>query len=152
MSPKDICFIACYDSPMGASSRTWEFCKSLLDKGHKVTLITSNYNHFMLQKHKISRIFYDEEVIEGVKVVWVNSLNFKRNQFLRFFHMIFYSISSFFISLIYLNKGIVALGTSVPSPISLFSLLAARIKGSKYIFEIRDVWPEELIDLYDGIF
>ena len=39
------------------------------------------------------------------------------------------------------------MGTTVPSFTGLTALLLAKIKNSKFYLEIRDVWPEELIDL-----
>ena len=147
MNKKNVYFVACYDSPKGGSSRTWEFSKGLREEGHSVTFITSNYNHLMPRKKAIKFFFYEEENIDGIRVIWVNSIRFGSNIYLRFLHMVFYSFSSFFVALIYVKKNGVTIGTSVPLPLSLFSLLASKIKRSKYIFEIRDVWPEELIDL-----
>ncbi len=144
---KPVCFVACYDCPNGASSRTWQFSKGLSNNGHAITFITSNYNHFMIEKRKINGLFYEEEVLNGIKVVWINSLNFGKNFFLRFLHLVFYSVLSFIVSLKYINSGTVTMGTSVPLPLSISALLAAKIKRSKFIFEIRDVWPEELIEI-----
>ncbi len=144
---KPVCFIACYDSPGGASSRTWQFSKGLSKIGHDVTFITSNYNHFMTKKRKINGFLYEEEIVDGIKVIWINSINFGKNIPLRFLHLVVYSFLGFFISLKYIKASTVTLGTSVPLPLSIIALFSAKIRKSKFIFEIRDVWPEELIDI-----
>ena len=146
---KRICYFACYDSPDAGSSRTFTFAKELVRKGYKVTMITSSYNHLMGGKgKKINGLFFKEN-LKGVDVLWIYGLNYKSNEntYLRFIHMIQYSLLAFFISIFFLKKHDLVMGTTVPSFTGLTALLLAKIKNSKFYLEIRDVWPEELIDL-----
>lgn len=142
-----ICFIGCYDAPQGAGSRTWNFCKELDKLGYEITFVTSNYNHSMPNKLSINKPFYKTEEIGSIKVVWINSINYKNSYPLRFLHMALYSMSVLTYALFNLKKNQVFLSPSVPLPLSLVGYAIAKIFKAKFIFEIRDVWPEELIDL-----
>tara|TARA_B110000008_G_C16922556_1_gene545349 strand:- start:412 stop:1602 length:1191 start_codon:yes stop_codon:yes gene_type:complete len=147
MKGKRICFLACYDIPLGASLRTWNLSKGLTNLGNEVFFITSNYNHLMPEKVKLSNVFYRKEKIDGVTVIWINSISYGQSNLLRFIHMALYSLSAFFVTLIEIRKIDFFIGTSVPLPVALVAYFLSILKKSKFVFEIRDVWPQELIDL-----
>jgi len=93
--------------------------------------------------------FYSKQNIDGVNIVWVYGLNYKSNAntLLRFLHMVQYNLLALFISSFFLKRHDFIMGTTVPSFSGLVALLLAKFKNSRFIIEIRDVWPEELIDL-----
>src|SRR6056300_701561 len=117
MKAKKICFLACYDIPLGASLRTWNLSKGLTNLGNEVYFITSNYNHLMPKKIKLSNVLYTKEKIDGITVIWINSISYGENNLLRFIHMALYSLSAFFVTLIEVKKIDFFIGTSVPLPV-----------------------------------
>ncbi len=145
-----ICYFACYDSPYGGSSRTFVFAKEMVSMGHEVTIITSSFNHLMSKESKpLNKGFYIDESIDGVRVVSVFGLNYKEHDktLLRLIHMFQYNFLAFFVGVLKIKKIDIVLGTTVPLFSGLLAFYFSLFKGSRFALEIRDIWPEELIDL-----
>ena len=103
----------------------------------------------MGKKSKKLNGFYSKERVDGVDIIWVYGLNYKSNTntLLRFLHMIQYSLLALIISILIVKRCDFIMGTTVPSFSGLVALFLAKLKKSCFVIEIRDVWPEELIDI-----
>ncbi len=145
-----ICYFASYDSPYGGSARTLVFSRELVKLGHQVTIITSSYNHLMSKDTKpLNGNLYKDEIIDGVRIISVYGFNYKAHDqtILRLIHMFQYSFLALIMAVVKLRRVDVILGTTVPLFSGLLAWLLSKIKRSRFYIEIRDVWPEELIDL-----
>ena len=136
------------DVPGGA--RWNEMTKVWVQQGHKITVIASMYDIATGRKlpgYK-GKIFKHEKLCDGLDVVRVHtSERYDKNFFWRawaYFTFIFFG----FLGALFFTRGKydVVLATSPPLPVGPLGILAAFIKRCKFVFEVRDLWPESAID------
>lgn len=119
-------------------NRSYWFAKKLIDSGYEVTMITS--------RNKQDK-FIKREIIEGINVIYIrnyydNTLS-KSKRIMSF--LSFTILSSYFA--IKEKKVSLCYATSTPLSIGIPALLLRKFKNIKYIFEVRDLWPEGPIQL-----
>jgi glycosyltransferase involved in cell wall biosynthesis len=119
----------------GGGTRHYEMCRYLARRGHKVTVIASQFDYLTGLKKSIV-----EENREGIHIYYSRAYSgVHKSIFHRGISFFSFSISAF-------KKGIkikgidLVWGTSPPLFQSLASLILARIKKVPYIFEVRDLW------------
>lgn len=126
---------ASLDEPGG--TRHFEFARLLTSRGHKVTVIASPVSYITGGHTKQAH-----EEIQGVTILRASVYDAHHRSF---FHRIlaFFSfmISSFWIGLGVKNVDLVW-GTSPPIFQGVTAWMLARIKGAKFLFEVRDLWPQ----------
>lgn len=137
------------DLPGG--TRHFDFAEELTKRGHKVTIFCSSF-HFGLRKEtrfspREKRIFKKEKH-NGVRFVWVKTFPYKKNDWRRVMNMLSYSYRVFKIGkFINIEKPDVIIGSSVHLFAVFTAYLLSRYYKSHFIMEIRDLWPETLIDI-----
>jgi glycosyltransferase involved in cell wall biosynthesis len=115
------------------ATRSYWISKELVKRGHHVTVITGNSE----SKHEPGRFDRD-----GIDVIYVNNYynntQTKIQKVWSFIKFIFQSIKVAAkekdVDLVY--------ATSTPLTIGAVALALRRIKGWRYVFEVRDLWPE----------
>ena len=115
------------------ATRSYWISKELVSRGHHVTVITGNSE----SKHEPGRFDRD-----GIDVIYVKNLynnsQTKLQKVWSFFKFIFQSIAVAAkekdVDLVY--------ATSTPLTIGAVALALRAIKGWRYVFEVRDLWPE----------
>jgi len=127
------------------ANRTYEHCKEWVKAGVSVTVITCAPNFpkgkvFEGYKNKL----YQSEVIDGIKVIRVWSYISANEGFVkRILDYISFAAMAFFVGLFQKTDLIVA-----TSP-QFFTAVAGRwlsfFKRKKWVFEVRDLWPESII-------
>lgn len=147
-----ILYISQYFPPeVGATqNRAFEMTRNLVDFGHSVTVITEFPNHPSgIIPHRYRGKFFERSTEQGIEVirVWVKASP-RKNFYTR---MIFYLTFMFNAVLagIFLSRGRyeVILATSPPLFTGLAGLFLSKIKKSKFVFEVRDLWPESAVQL-----
>ena len=128
-----ILYIQCFDSPGGQSNRTYLFAEQLSEMGHDVSFFTNRYNH--LDDHKKNLTNFSN----NIKHFFVENKKFKNNKILSVLLNCY-----FLIKLLKKNDFDIVIGTSVPLINSFFAIMTKN-KKTKFIFEIRDVWPDALV-------
>ena len=133
---------ASLDEPGG--TRHYEFARLLAARGHQVTVIASPVSYITgvpLQLPPNSKDLGGEQE-GGVKILRARVYSAHHKSF---FHRIiaFFSfmISSFWIGLGVKNVDLVW-GTSPPIFQGVTAWLLARLKRAKFLFEVRDLWPQ----------
>jgi glycosyltransferase involved in cell wall biosynthesis len=125
---------ASLDEPGG--TRHHEFARLLASRGHKVTVIASPVNY--ITGGHTNR---PSAEIEGVAILRAAVYDAHHKSFvhrmLAFFSFMF---SSFWIGLGVANVDLVW-GTSPPIFQGVTAWALARLKGAKFLFEVRDLWP-----------
>jgi glycosyltransferase involved in cell wall biosynthesis len=118
-------------------TRHHELARFLIQKGHSVTVIASPISYLTghsSHKHK--------EVIEGVTILRAYTYNALHKSFVhRVFAFLSFMFSSFFVGLGVKNVDVVW-GTSPPIFQGLTAWALARLKRAKFLFEVRDLWPD----------
>lgn len=115
------------------ATRSYWISKELVKRGHHVTVITGNSE----SKHEAGRFDRD-----GIDVIYVENLynnsQTKVQKIWSFVKFIFQSISVAAkekdVDLVY--------ATSTPLTIGAVALALRTLKGWRYVFEVRDLWPE----------
>src|SRR5271157_3327097 len=136
---------ASLDEPGG--TRHYEFARLLTTRGHQVTVIASPVSYITGASTSsavgASPIFFKNEGgWDGVRILRARVYSAHHKSF---FHRIiaFFSfmISSFWIGLGVKNVDLVW-GTSPPIFQGVTAWLLARLKRAKFLFEVRDLWPQ----------
>jgi glycosyltransferase involved in cell wall biosynthesis len=126
---------AALDEPGG--TRHHELARFLVSKGHRVTVIASPVSY--LTGASSSK---QKEILEGVTILRAYTYRALHKSFVhRVFAFFSFMISSFFVGLGVKNVDVVW-GTSPPIFQGVTAWLLARLKGAKFLFEVRDLWPD----------
>lgn len=113
------------------STRSYEIAKFLVSKNNKVTIITGNAT----------------DSCGGIKIISTKTKYKQEYGYLkRLLSFIHYMYKSFFIGV--KEKGVdVVYASSTPLTVGLIGMLLAKVKRSKFVFEVRDLWPDIPIEL-----
>lgn len=115
------------------ATRSYWISKELVRRGHHVTVITGNSE----SKHEPGRFDRD-----GIDVIYIN--NFYNNSQTKVQKL--WSFVKFIFQAIYTGskeKNVdLVYATSTPLTIGAVALALRFIKGWRYVFEVRDLWPE----------
>lgn len=133
--------------PYGADSRHTSFCKEFAKK-HNTRLITSNSSHLFNDLPKLDKRYEDMEY-EGMQVTWIDTLQYPRaTSIKRVFSWVWFEI---FVVLMAFKKRYEKPDVVIASSLSLFSVVSGavfkKLFKAKFIFEVRDIWPQTLVDL-----
>ena len=125
------------DQPGG--TRSYWIAKKLVDRGHKVTMITSNRN-------KNASLNYLE--VDGFTVKYFN-VNYSQKMGIlkRISSFLKFSVLTFLYVFKHRRKVDFIYATSTPLTVGISPLLMNIFFNIKYIFEVRDLWPEVPIQL-----
>lgn len=115
------------------ATRSYWISKELVKRGHHVTVITGNSE----SKHEQGRFDRD-----GIDVIYVKNLynnsQTKVQKVCSFIKFIFQSIT-----VAAKEKDVdIVYATSTPLTIGAVALALRTLKGWRYVFEVRDLWPE----------
>jgi len=96
--------------------------------------------------HKYKNKFYQKEVKKKLVIhrIW-SFISKKNNSILNFFDYLSFGISSFIYCLN--KKSDIILCSSPPMPVAFFAILLSKIKRTKIVIEIRDLWVDSIVDL-----
>ena len=147
MSKMKVWYVASYDQPKGQSTRTYDYSKELVARGHDVTMFCNSYCHFTHREHLNPGEPWRVEFVDGIRVVWLRTYHYKGNGPGRGINMltnVWRLVRS--TSVLKLSPDVV-LGPSVPLLTGWGAMYVARKFNVPFIFEVRDVWPDALVDV-----
>lgn len=143
----NVWYLSAYDHPKGQSSRTYDFARELVKRGHQITMFTNSYCHFnhveRLATHEKWRI----EEVDGIRIVWLRTVHYRDNGWRRGANMISNAWRAIQVARILRDKPDVIIGPSVPLLTGWAALKIAQMKNAAFVFEVRDIWPQALVDL-----
>ncbi len=134
------------DLPGG--TRHFDFGCELVKRGYEVYIFASDIN-LALRKHmklKPGELWREEE-IQGVQFIWVHAALYEKNDWRRAWNMLSFSWNVKRVARQIKSKPDVIIGSS-PHPFAAREAgrLASRY-GSRFLLELRDLWPQALIDM-----
>jgi glycosyltransferase involved in cell wall biosynthesis len=128
-------------------TRHYDLGLALQDRGHEVSVYASGFNYSTFKEtQSYGSAGYVRENVNGLDWVWVKTHPYTNNNIHRSLNMLSYA------------KGIYALRNKIDddpdlivgSTVHPFAAYAAsriaRSKGIPFLFEIRDLWPQTMID------
>jgi len=133
---------------MPGGTRHFNLGKELVRKGYTVTIFASSrrYGTRKDQKLKGEDVFRAENY-DDVRFIWIRTFPYSKNDWRRVLNWLSYMVRVIRIGTKLKENPEVVIGSSV----HLFSPLAAyvlsRIKKSRFFFEVRDLWPQSIIDI-----
>jgi len=132
---------AALDEPGG--TRHHELARSLLQRGHTVSIIASPISYLTGARRSDQQAFIVRSELEpGIHLLRCNTYHaLHRSFFHRVFSFLGFMVSSFIAGLS-VHKVDLVWGTSPPIFQGLTAWLLARLKGVPFLFEVRDLWPE----------
>jgi glycosyltransferase involved in cell wall biosynthesis len=134
---------------MSGGTRHYDFAKELTKRGHKVTIVASSFHYSKYQEMKeYGDREYLLESIDGIDFIWIKTPAYFGNGIGRVKNMLSYTFKVLkTMPELNLAKPDIIIGSSV----HLFAVWAAYKLAQKYktsfIMEVRDLWPQTLIDM-----
>ncbi len=133
---------------MGGLVRHYYFSKYLGKKGHNVKIFTSSKIHNTEINMIQDKSLYKEELMDGVEYTFVRSRDYKGNGLDRILNMIDFpfkvwkTMKAFFRQ----EKPDVIYTSSPDLFVAFFALLFGRKNKIPVVVEIRDLWPESIVE------
>lgn len=147
MNRMKVWYVSAYDQPKGQSMRTYDYSRELVAQGHDVTMFCNSYCHFTHREHLKRGEAWRVEFVEGVRVVWLRTFHYRGNGLGRGINML---TNVWRVIRAAASLGLrpdVVLGPSVPLPTGWGAMYMAGKYRVPFIFEVRDVWPDALVDI-----
>ena len=127
----------------GMEYRHYYLAKHLVSLGYKVTLVSGSYSHLFSSPPQVKGSFTREN-IDGVEYIWVKVPKYRSSKSIgRIWNMIVFAWK-----LRYLHLDPAHILVSSPSlfPVRTGKRMAQKF-GTKFLFEVRDIWPLTLVEL-----
>ena len=136
---------------LAGHTRQYEISKYLVQKNWKVELFASDFN---LSERKFKKLTKNQllktEKINGIKWNWLRVISYKKNDIKRILNMLSFCFNLSFIFLTKLiikrNEVKIIYASSPQLPAAFVSLVFAKMLKIPFFFEVRDLWPQVLID------
>jgi len=131
-----------FATPSGTTgTRSYEFARRWVGKGHQVTVITGHYDIGGLEYTK------EPQIIDGIEVFIVGAkYSNKQSFFQRIISFLGFMFLSFWAGLRIKTVDVIY-ATSTPLTVGIPAMLLKWLKRVPFIFEVRDQWPEIPIEL-----
>lgn len=133
---------------MAGGTRHYSLARQLIRRGHEVTMVTASFSHMLRQERLPPGQRLLKQIVDGIGLIWLRTPSYDGNGPRRFMNML-----AFARQVERLPDGLlgakpdVVIGSS-PQP---FAALAAerwaRARGVPFVLEVRDLWPQTLVDL-----
>lgn len=134
-------------------TKAYDLANQLVKKGYSVTIFFSSFSHYRFKEVKFDsseKSFYKKEDYQGVKMVWIRTWPYQRNNINRVLNMFSFFFMAFLVGLGIKERPDVIIGSSPHLFTPLSAYLLAKFKRSKFCLEIRDFWPQTMVDM--GVF
>ncbi|MDQ2674422.1 MAG: glycosyltransferase family 4 protein [Chloroflexota bacterium] len=126
-------------------TRHYDLGRALTARGYEVTIIAAGVNHVTGEEERVpGGRLTASRVMDGVRFVWVKTPRYRGNGLARILNMATYAVLAF-VSQVRAGRPDVVIGSSVHLLAPLAGLAVARLRGARFILEIRDPWPEALV-------
>ena len=133
---------------MPGPTRHYNIAKELIKNGYDVFIFASDYSFQELTYKKLRPTeSYKIEIIDKVKFVWIRVPSYKKNNYKRLINQIMFAIRASIISR-RLCKPDIIIGSSPQLFTAISALITSKLRRVKFIGEIRDLWPESLLELH----
>ena len=131
-----------FSTPKGAAgTRSYEMARALIRNGHSVTMVCGSYQSGVTGLNEPMRRGVRRGVVDEIDVIEFNlAYSNSDNFFKRAFTFIKFSWQGTVIAL--RENYDVLFATSTPLTAAIPGIAARWLRGARFIFEVRDLWPE----------
>lgn len=137
------------DNTIPGGTRHFDLARHLIAQGHNVTIFSAGFHYTLLKETAdYQNKTYSVDIVDGVKFIRVKTYKYKVNNIKRLLNMASYALRlNFLIPKINLNKPEVIIGTTIHPFAPLVAYKFSKKYNTPFVFEIRDLWPQTLIDM-----
>ncbi len=133
------------DRPGG--TRHYDFGRVLAGQGHEVTIFASSFSHHSMREERLERRqWMRAEVVDGVRFVWIRTIPYVSNDYRRALNMLSYTVGVIAVQQRFPRPDVVV-GSSVHPGAVLAAWVVGNMRRVPFAFEVRDLWPQALIDM-----
>jgi len=133
---------------MGMEYRPYYMAQQWTKAGHDVTIIASTESH--IRKKDISiKYDFEEEMIDGIRYIWVKTPKYGANGTKRAWNMIRF-VSKLWMNALRISqtyKPDIVIASSTYTIDNYAALKIARISNAQYYYEVHDLWPLSPMEL-----
>ncbi len=130
-----------------AGTRHFTLASHLVRRGHRVTIFAAGRGHHTgIDRTLRSRDLYRVEVVDGVRFVWLRTTPYHGNDWRRQVNMLSFLVV-FLVVQVRERRPHVVIGSTVHPFAAFGGWLASRLRRARFVFEVRDLWPQTLVDL-----
>ncbi len=131
----------------GPNMRSYYLGKNLIRQGYKVSIISSGFFHKYYNLPNLKSKITPEN-IDGIHYIWIKTQKYKKRGFKQALNQFEFSIKLFFLYKKIITEKPDFIIASSPHPfISFAAKRFAKKYKAKFIFEIRDLWPQAIMEL-----
>jgi glycosyltransferase involved in cell wall biosynthesis len=128
-------------------TRHYEFGRLMAARGHDVTIFASSFNHFSQREERLpagERLRV--QLIDGVRFVWIRTTPYQRNDRRRMLNMASYAAGVLGAQHRFPRPDVVVGSCVHPMAVAAAALIGT-VRRAPFVFEVRDLWPQTLIDM-----
>jgi glycosyltransferase involved in cell wall biosynthesis len=119
--------------------------RAIARRGGEATIFASAFGHATGRLERIEgRGLSRDERFAGVRFVWLRTFPYRGNTWRRMVNMASYALLVV-LAQIGRPRPTVVIGSTVHPFAALAGWLVARLRGARYFYDVRDLWPETLI-------
>jgi glycosyltransferase involved in cell wall biosynthesis len=133
------------DRPAG--TRHYELARQLVRRGHSVTIFAAGFGHESGRETRLtSGALHRSDWFDGVRFVWLRTIPYRGNTWRRQLNMLSF-LATFVVVQTREKTPDTVIGSTVHPFAAFGGWLVAWLRGAEFVFEIRDLWPQTLVDL-----
>jgi glycosyltransferase involved in cell wall biosynthesis len=133
------------DRPSG--TRHFDLARRLAAGGREVTIFAAGLNHQTGREERLGQgRLYRSQSFDGIRFVWLRTFRYRGNNWRRQLNMLSFVAVFLLVQLRFARPGAI-IGSTVHPFAAGAAWLVARLRGAMFLFEIRDLWPQTLVDL-----
>lgn len=131
----------------GMEYRPYYLAREWVQAGHNVTIIAASYSHLRSKNPVVSQVV-NEEMIDGIRYVWLKTSSYQGNGFARICNMMqfIWRLNNYIKNL--KREEIHAVIASSTYPLDIYA--ARKVKenhNARFIYEVHDLWPLSPMEL-----
>jgi glycosyltransferase involved in cell wall biosynthesis len=121
--------------------------RAIVRHGGEVTIFAAGFSHGTAREVRVRRgALVTSQVYDGVRFVWLRTFPYRGNDWRRMVNMASYAVMVV-LAQFGRPRPDVVVGSTVHPFAALAGWLVARLRAARFIYEVRDLWPQTLIDL-----
>lgn len=134
-----------FTTPNEASgTRSYEFARHLVSRGHEVTILTAPSNYILGSKSRTRRLF-SVKCIQGIRVVTIaNPFSYTSSFISRVLGFICFMLFAVVAGIKVRNYDVV-FATSTPLTVGIPGYILSSARQVPFVFEVRDLWPDSAV-------
>ena len=129
-------------------TRHFEMACGLVERGQHITVIASDISYITGRQSPTEFKTIKDENLGGIRVLRSYTYPSLHGRFIgRLFSFVSFAITSFFLALFRVRNVDIVIGTSPPIFQGVSACFVALLRRRPFVLEIRDLWPEFIIDM-----